>query len=160
MLRPSSVVLSQENLSIRTLLLAQNGFGRIEAEALGQALKSNATIEVLDLSHNYIDDEATSLLCQGLVQNNTLRVIKVRAHRGSRINPFCQLPKLVRLRWLALMPPATSLWLLIRAWNVLQYLLGSLQGLQSPLGSLSVLQCQLGSLGYLASFHNQLCLSV
>lgn len=67
----------QENLSIKKLLLAQNGFGRVEAEALGQAMKSNATIEVLDLSHNYIDDEATARLCQGLAHNNTLRVIKV-----------------------------------------------------------------------------------
>ncbi|XP_075905709.1 uncharacterized protein LOC142903774 [Nelusetta ayraudi] len=67
----------RENLSIKKLLLAQNGFGRIEAEALGQAIKSNGTIEELDLSHNYIDDEATSLLCQGLVQNNTMRIIKL-----------------------------------------------------------------------------------
>lgn len=108
--RPASVLLPQDNLSIRTLLLAQNGFGRSEAEALGQALKSNATIEVLDLSHNYIDDEATSLLCQGLVQNNTLRVIKVRAQLDSRMNPFCQLTKLIGTRCLALTTPARSSW--------------------------------------------------
>ena len=73
------------NSTLKQLQLSWNGFGHIEAESLGQALKQNSTLVLLDLSSNSIDDQAATLLCQGLAANDTLRVLKVSAQK--RVNP-------------------------------------------------------------------------
>ncbi|KAM9339212.1 uncharacterized protein ABDE67_016868 [Symphorus nematophorus] len=65
------------NSTLKRLYLSCNGFGHMEAESLGQALKQNHTLELLDLSSNHIDDHAVTLLCQGLATNSTLRVLKL-----------------------------------------------------------------------------------
>lgn len=71
---------SQLNSTLKHLHLSWNGFGHFGTEKLGQALKQNSTLVLLDLSCNHIDDEAVTLLCQGLAANNTLRVLKVPEH--------------------------------------------------------------------------------
>lgn len=64
------------------LNLSGNGFGHIEAESLGQALKHNRTLKLLNLSSNRICDEDVPLLCHGLATNDTLRVLQVRRQQG------------------------------------------------------------------------------
>ena len=68
----------QVNSTLKQLRLSWNGFGHSEAESLGEALKQNVTLELLDLSNNHIDDQAVTLLCKGLDTNDTLRVLKVQ----------------------------------------------------------------------------------
>ncbi len=77
---------SQVNSSLKQLQLAWNGFGHMEAEALGQALKKNSTLQLLDISSNNIDDEGVTLFCQGLATNNTLRVLKVSRQKGESLS--------------------------------------------------------------------------
>lgn len=71
---------SQSNSTLKHLHLSWNGFGRVEAETLGQALKQNSSLVLLDLRCNHIDDQAVTLLCQGLAANDKLRVLKVLEH--------------------------------------------------------------------------------
>lgn len=70
------------NTTLRELWLSWNSFGRAGAESLGQALKQNSVLELLDLSSNQLDDRAVTLLCQGLATNDTLRVLKVSGQKG------------------------------------------------------------------------------
>lgn len=69
---------SQVNSTLKELQLSWNGFGHTEAESLGQALKQNSTLVLLDLSSNRFDDQAVTLLCHGLAINDALRILKVR----------------------------------------------------------------------------------
>uniref|UniRef100_A0A665UP76 EF-hand domain-containing protein n=1 Tax=Echeneis naucrates TaxID=173247 RepID=A0A665UP76_ECHNA len=69
-------------MCIFELHLSGNGLSRVEAQSLGQALKQNNTLELLDLSHNRIHDEGVTLLCHGLATNDTLRVLKVGGRKG------------------------------------------------------------------------------
>uniref|UniRef100_A0A3Q3MTI1 Leucine rich repeat containing 74B n=1 Tax=Mastacembelus armatus TaxID=205130 RepID=A0A3Q3MTI1_9TELE len=74
--------LPQANSTLKELLLSWNGFGPVEAQALGEALKVNSTLVRLDLSSNRLDDQAVRLLCPGLASNDTLRVLKVSRAKG------------------------------------------------------------------------------
>lgn len=78
----------QVNSTLKQLQLSRNGFGHIEAESLGQALKQNSTLQLLDLSSNCMDDQAVTLLCQGLATNDTLRVLKVSGQKGCELVVF------------------------------------------------------------------------
>lgn len=68
----------QVNSTLKNLLLVANSFSGSVAKSLGQALKVNSTLVLLDLSYNRIDDYAINLLVPGLANNSTLKVLKVR----------------------------------------------------------------------------------
>lgn len=74
------------NSTLTQLQVSHCGLGQMEAEPLGQALKQNSTLVQLDLSGNYMDDQAVALLCQGLNTNCTLSVLKVTLHTFYRLN--------------------------------------------------------------------------
>lgn len=80
---PLTFFLSQVNSTLKQLQLSWNGFGHIETESLGQALKHNSTLVSLDLSSNRIDDQAVTLLCQGLAINEALMILKVSRQKGN-----------------------------------------------------------------------------
>ncbi|XP_061578912.1 leucine-rich repeat-containing protein 74A-like [Cololabis saira] len=72
------------NSSLKELYLSHNSFGRAAAE-LGQALKQNDELLILDLCSNLIDDEAVALLCSGLATNTALKVLKLSQNPISKI---------------------------------------------------------------------------
>ncbi|KAF3702818.1 Leucine-rich repeat-containing protein 74A [Channa argus] len=76
MLQRNTTICSLVNSTLKELQLSYNNFGYMEAKSLGQALKKNCTLVLLDLSSNNMDDQAVTLLCEGLASNNTLSILK------------------------------------------------------------------------------------
>ena len=68
----------QENLGLTHLNVAWNGFYLDGCKALSKALKTNKTLEILDLTCNRIDYECLQELIKGLVHTRTLTTLKVR----------------------------------------------------------------------------------
>ena len=61
------------------LNLAWNGLGERGAEAIGEVLKENKTLQFLDLSSNRIE-KGTESLAQGLMHNQTLRSLQLNGN--------------------------------------------------------------------------------
>ncbi|KAF7669128.1 hypothetical protein LDENG_00241060 [Lucifuga dentata] len=76
MLHTNSSLQSLVNSYLKELQLSQNGLGLVGVQSLGQALKVNTTLLLLDISGNHIDDGAAMFLCQGLAINSTLRILR------------------------------------------------------------------------------------
>ena len=55
-----------------------NGFGQDGTEALGKALKNNRTLMELDISHNRVSENGATSMANGIQQNDTLQVLRVR----------------------------------------------------------------------------------
>ncbi|KAM8831650.1 uncharacterized protein AB9W97_003160 [Spinachia spinachia] len=75
----------QVNSTLQKLRLAWNGFGPVEAQSLGHALKQNSTLVRLDLSGNLLDDRAAARLGEGLAANATLRVLELSRNPLTKI---------------------------------------------------------------------------
>ena len=72
-----TVLILQNNVALRSLNLAMNGFSTRGATAVGQALTKNVTLTDLDLTFNRIYDDAAVSLAKGLVANESLKYLYV-----------------------------------------------------------------------------------
>ena len=84
-----SFLLFQSNTEIQSLNLSWNGFGMEGCHEMGKALTVNKSLTELDLSSNRVCFDAFRLLLQGLVQNTTVRILKVSKRRAREELFFC-----------------------------------------------------------------------
>ena len=64
----------ESNKSIKSLNLYRNIFDVDGARALGNALKKNSTLEMIDIGHNRIRITGLSSIVQGILANATSKV--------------------------------------------------------------------------------------
>ena len=62
----------QNNARLRILILKSNNFTSYGAKHLGELLRLNNFIEVLDISSNGVEDDGIMSLCQGIRSNSPL----------------------------------------------------------------------------------------
>ena len=65
-------------MSISTLNISANNIGDTGAAALAEMLRSNSTLERLDLSSNVIDYDGITAISSALVNNTSLKALYVR----------------------------------------------------------------------------------
>ena len=71
------------------LNLAWNGLGERGAEAVGEVLSQNRTLQFLDLSSNRILQEGAAKIAEGLRSNPTLRSLQLNGNPiGDKVAPL------------------------------------------------------------------------
>jgi len=67
----------QKNVGLKKINLGWNGFSKVGATMLGQALTENRTLLELDISNNRLGLTAIPLLLKGLQENDGLETLHV-----------------------------------------------------------------------------------